>query len=223
MPEVNTVELRVNDITLYYEIAGEGRPLLLLHGNGEDHTIFDTAVPILKPFFRVYAIDSRGHGKSPYTGELHYADMAEDIREFLEQLDLNDAAVYGFSDGGIIGLLAAMDNPRITNLITSGANTAPETVADGLRFLIRVMYRVTGDPKLRMMLKEPHITAEMLSRVSARTLVLAGSKDLVKEADTRFIAASVPDSDLRILASEGHGSYIVHNRRIADILIGCLL
>ena len=149
--------------------------------------------------------------------------MAEDIREFLEKLDLNDAAVYGFSDGGIIGLLAAMDNPRITNLITSGANTVPETVVSGLRIMIRVMYRLTGDAKLRMMLEEPHITAEMLSRITAKTLVLAGSKDLVKEADTRFIAASVPDSDLHILASEGHGSYIVHNRRIADLIIGYLL
>ena len=50
MPEVNTVELEVNNIRLCYEVCGEGRPLLLLHGNGEDHTIFDTAVQILKPF-----------------------------------------------------------------------------------------------------------------------------------------------------------------------------
>ena len=223
MPEEKTVELEVNNIRLFYEVCGEGRPLLLLHGNGEDHTIFDRAVPLLAPFFRVYAIDTRGHGRSLYDGELHYADMADDIREFLEKLDLNDAAVFGFSDGGINGLLAAMDNPRITDLITAGANTTPESITTGMKYLIRIIGSVTGDPKFVLMQKEPQISAEMLSHITARTLVLAGSGDLVKPDDTRFIAASVPDSRLRILDSEGHGTYIVHNRKIADLLLGYLL
>ena len=50
-------------IKLYYEKKGEGAPLIMLHGNGESHEIFDEATEVLKRKFTVYAIDSRGHGK----------------------------------------------------------------------------------------------------------------------------------------------------------------
>ena len=52
----------INGIDLYYETHGSGRPLLMVHGNGEDHTIFDTAVDELKEHFTCYVVDSRGHG-----------------------------------------------------------------------------------------------------------------------------------------------------------------
>ena len=52
----------VNGIQLYYTKTGQGRPLIMVHGNGEDHTIFDEAVGVLKEHFTCYCIDSRGHG-----------------------------------------------------------------------------------------------------------------------------------------------------------------
>ena len=61
----------VNGIDLFYEKAGEGRPLLLVHGNGEDHTIFDEAAAELAGSFTCYAVDSRCHGQSG--GEFHVA------------------------------------------------------------------------------------------------------------------------------------------------------
>ena len=112
----------VNGIQLYYTKTGQGRPLIMVHGNGEDHTIFDEAVGVLKEHFTCYCIDSRGHGQSSPCKELHYKDMAEDMIAFLTELDLIDAAFYGFSDGGIVALLAAMECSRITNLVVSGAN-----------------------------------------------------------------------------------------------------
>ena len=99
----------VNGIQLYYTKTGQGRPLIMVHGNGEDHTIFDEAVGVLKEHFTCYCIDSRGHGQSSPCKELHYKDMAEDMIAFLTELDLIDAAFYGFSDGGIVALLAAME------------------------------------------------------------------------------------------------------------------
>ena len=81
-----------------------------------------------------------------------------------------------------------------------------------------VMYKLTKDPKIRLMLEEPQITSEDLSMIRARTLVLAGSKDLVRETETRQIAEGIPGAELRILNGEGHGSYIVHSEKIAQIL-----
>ena len=112
----------VNGIQLYYEKTGHGRPLIMVHGNSEDHTIFKEAVEVLKEHFTCYTPDSRGHGQSSPCRELHYKDMAQDMIAFMTELDLQDVAFYGFSDGGIIGLLAAMECKRITNLVVSGAN-----------------------------------------------------------------------------------------------------
>ena len=101
------MKISVNGIALHYEKSGEGRPLILLHGNGETHAIFDKALPLLAARFTVYAIDSRGHGESEGADAYHYADMKEDVRCFIQELKLEKPVLYGFSDGGIIGLLLA--------------------------------------------------------------------------------------------------------------------
>lgn len=124
-------KIHVNHVDIFYEKVGQGRPVVLIHGNGEDHTIFDRTVHLLEEKYTCYLPDSRGHGKSQWTGEFHYRDMAEDLIQFLEKLNLRDTAVVGFSDGGIIGLLAAPRTNRITSLVACGANTRPE----GLRGL----------------------------------------------------------------------------------------
>ena len=211
--------ITVNGIDIYYEKTGEGRPLLMVHGNGEDHTIFDKAVQLLKEKYTCYLVDSRCHGKSGSSEELHYQDMADDMIKLMEQLDLNDVIFYGFSDGGIIGLLAAADCPRITTLITSGANLTPNGVKGSLKLLIRVLIRLKKDPKLSLMLNEPHISDELLGRIKAKTLVLAGSRDLVLEKETRHIAAAIPGAVLHILDGEGHGSYIVHKEKVARLIM----
>ena len=67
--------ITVNGLQLFYEQTGTGQPLVLVHGNGEDHTIFDEAVEYLKDSYTCYAIDSRNHGKSESSSELHYEQM----------------------------------------------------------------------------------------------------------------------------------------------------
>ena len=211
--------ITVNGVELYYDKAGEGRPLLLVHGNSEDHTIFNEAVALLKQSFTCYAVYSRNHGRSGAAAELHYEDMAADMIAFMEALELEDVIFYGFSDGGIIGLLAAAECRRITTLITSGANLTPKGVKGSLKLLVKVMNRFKPDPKLAMMLNEPHIGDELLGRIQVPTLVLAGSRDLVKESETRHIAAAIPGARLHILDGEGHGSYIVHKEKIARLIM----
>ena len=211
--------IQIGDISMYYEAAGSGRPLILVHGNGEDHTIFDSCIPLLTDRFTVYSIDSRSHGKSSAAGELHYEDMACDMIAFMDALDLHDVLFYGFSDGGIIGLLTAMKTDRISTLAVSGANVTPSGVKAPLRTLLRIISLFAKDPKIELMLKEPHITAGQLQTIRIPTLVLAGEKDLVKEEETRFIADHIPHSRLHIIKGEGHGSYIVHNAKLARYLI----
>ena len=208
-----------NGISIYYEKKGQGRPLLMVHGNGEDHTIFDKAINLLQEHFTCYAVDSRNHGKSGSKPELHYEDMARDMIAFMEELDLQDVVFYGFSDGGIIGLMAAAMCPRIKTLIVSGANLSPDGVKPWVNTMFRVIYKLNKDPKIALMLNEPDISENLLSDIRAHTLVLAGSRDLILEKETRRIASSIPGAKLHILEGEGHGSYIVHKEKIARLIL----
>ena len=209
----------VNGIQLFYTKTGQGRPLLMVHGNGEDHTIFDEAIDVLKEHYTCYAVDSRGHGKSSPCREFHYKDMAADMIAFMTELDLTDVAFYGFSDGGIVALLAAMECSRITNLVVSGANITTKGTTLPFRLFLKVSSLVKYDPLIELMKNEPDIEPAELSRITVKTLVTAGSRDLIREAETRLIAESIPNARLMILKGEKHGSYIVHSTKIADILL----
>ena len=209
----------VNGIRLFYEQTGEGRPLVFLHGNGEDHTIFEEAVEALFPQFACYCLDSRGHGWSDEVEELHYRDMADDLLAFLEELDLRDAVLCGFSDGGIVSLLAAMETDRISDLIVCGANTRPRALKRKAYLDILFDHRRNPNIYNALLLREPHIPAEDLQRIRARTLVVAGSRDIIRENNTRLIAGSIPGAELLILPGEDHGSYISHSDRIAHIIM----
>lgn len=212
------MKVSVNGVEIYYEQTGSGRPLIMVHGNGEDHTIFDKATNVLKDSFTCYLVDSRGHGQSSAVDVFHYGDMASDMVGFMEELDLEDVVFYGFSDGGIVGILAAAASDRIAALIISGANISPKGVKLKWRLLFRCMYLFKKDPLLELMIREPDVSDEVLRKIRARTLVLAGSRDMIVERETRHIAEVVPGAELRILDGEGHGSYIIHNDRIGEII-----
>ena len=209
---------KVNGVELYYEKTGAGRPLLMVHGNGEDHSIFNEAVKELKRDFCCYTVDSRGHGRSSRVPTLHYEDMADDMIAFMEALNLRDAVFYGFSDGGVVGLIAASRCARITTLIVSGANLSPKGVARKIRLSIWAWNLQKPDDKLALMLREPQISEDTLRAIRAETLVLAGSGDLILPEETRRIAAGIPGAKLQIVQGEDHGSYIVHSTRIAAII-----
>ncbi len=209
---------KVNGVELYYEKTGAGRPLLMVHGNGEDHSIFNEAVKELKRDFCCYTVDSRGHGRSSRVPTLHYENMADDMIAFMEALNLRDAVFYGFSDGGVVGLIAASRCARITTLIVSGANLSPKGVARKIRLSIWAWNLLKPDDKLALMLREPQISEDTLRAIRAETLVLAGSGDLILPEETRRIAAGIPGAKLQIVQGEDHGSYIVHSTRIAAII-----
>lgn len=213
------VTATLSDTTLYYEVSGTGAPLLLLHGNGEDHTIFTELCAALSQDFTVYAIDSRGHGKSIPIKEFHYTDMAEDIVQFIRALGLDRPMVYGFSDGGIIALLLAIEHPEsVSRVVVSGANARPSGLKRLPHLSFLFSYIKTRDPLTKLMLHEPKITAEMLRQIEAPTLVIAGSRDLIRPRHTKWIAASIPGAKLLILPGETHSSYVVNSTKLAPVL-----
>jgi len=210
--------LSVNSVSLYYKQQGAGAPIILLHGNGESHAIFDGLTEKLSLTHSVYALDSRSHGRSG-DAPLDYTEMARDVISFIRELKLEKPILYGFSDGGIIGLLIAMEYPEmLSKLIISGANLHPGGVKGRYLIAMRAVYLFARNPKYKLMLTQPHIDPADLGRISVPTLVLAGSRDMIREAHTRKIAACIPDSTLRILPGETHESYVLDNEKLHEIL-----
>ena len=218
------MRIRVNGIELFYETSGKGPPIILLHGNGEDHTIFDVLTKKLSANYTVYGVDSRGHGKSGKVKTLDYQSMMEDTAAFIRALDIKSPVLYGFSDGGIIGLLLAVRYPDLlSTLIVSGANTHPGGIRRRYALLMKIVYFFTRSPKYKLMLTQPDISRDDLAKIMMPTLVLAGSRDLVRDAHTRMLAARISNSRLRILNGESHASYVVHSKKLYEIIRPFLL
>lgn len=214
------MEFQTAQGSLHYEATGEGKPLILLHGNGENHHIFDKAVPLLAARFRVYAIDSRGHGKSFPVKEYHYQDMAEDIRQFITGLSLEKPVICGFSDGGILALLLASQQPDLLGgAVACGVNTRPDGLKTGWLWLFRAMYLFNRSPLFKLMLTEPDIPPQQLAAIRCPVLITGGSKDLIQQKHLEAIAAQIPGAQLRILPGEDHGSYIIGSETIAEIVL----
>lgn len=211
--------IQLNGQILYYEKKGEGRPFLLLHGNGESVETFRTLIPELSKQYTVYAIDTRGHGQSGIITEFHYQDMADDIAAFINAMHLEKPFLYGFSDGGIIGLLIAMQHPDLLGaMAVSGPNLKPSGCSLPIRIQDSFTYIRTKDPLLKLMLTEPSITKTDLHQITIPTLVLAGSKDLIRISEIKKIAEHIAHSTLQILKGEDHFSYVVKSPKLYPLL-----
>ena len=112
------------DIKHHFIEKGEGAPLILLHGNGENCEYFVGQIDVFSQHFHVYALDTRGHGKTP-RGEAPFTirQFADDLLGFMDGHGLEKADILGFSDGGNIAMVFAMKYPeRVDRLILEGAN-----------------------------------------------------------------------------------------------------
>lgn len=211
--------IHINNININYEVFGEGQPIILLHGNSETHKVFDKLIDCLKKDYTVYAVDSRCHGESEDTKEISYDLMAEDVIAFIKALGLEKPILYGFSDGGIVGLLIAIKAPDLlSKLIVSGANINPNGLQDINLLFYRIANLVSKNKLVKMMVTEPDIKPYQLNKISIPVYVLAGEKDLIKQKHTSLIADSIPNSTLEIIKNETHGSYIVHSDKIYYII-----
>jgi len=217
------MRISVNGVELYYKKSGQGPPIVLLHGNGQDHTIFILLIKKLSANYTVYALDSRDHGKSSKVKHLDYMSKMKDVAEFIRELGIEKPVLYGFSDGGIIGLLLAINFPDIlSKLIISGANTNPDGIKWFSITFLKTWYFFTRSNKVKMMLTQPDITDAELASIRTPTLVLAGHRDFIKEEHTVAMAKNIPGSELRILKGESHTSYVLNSTKIYDIIMSFL-
>ena len=213
------MKVHVNGIDIHYEMDGEGPPILLLHGNGEDHHIFDRLVEDLKKERTVYSIDTRGHGESEKVDSFHYSDMAEDVAAFISELNLKKPMLYGFSDGGIVGLMvAAKYRGLLSGLIASGANLTPKDMKWTSRFAMRLTNIAKRDPLVELMIREPHITDKDLADIDIPVLITIGEKDIISVPHAEHIAETIPDGRLIVVPGENHYSYIIHSYKLFPLI-----
>ena len=210
------------DIQLHYIEKGQGQPLILLHGNGESCDYFEHQIPCFSQYYRVIAIDTRGHGKSP-RGDKPFTikQFAEDLHNFMVEKDIEKAHILGFSDGGNIALEFALNYPeKVEKLILNGANLFPSGVKPLYQWPIEIGYRIAkmfskksieakqNAEMLGLMVNEPHIEPSELSRLTMPVLVIAGTKDMIKESHTKLIYKSLPNAKLEII----EGNHFVANK-----------
>ena len=207
----------MSDIRLHWTERGQGAPLILLHGNGEDGGYFENQLAHFSKNRRVIAPDTRGHGQSPRgSAPFTIRQFADDLRLFMDALSIRQADILGFSDGGNIAMIFAMKYPdRVGKLILNGANLYARGVKPSVQIPIEIGYRVARllahwQPAARrraemlgLMVRDPNLRPSELSQIRAHTLVVAGDHDMIRDGHTRLIARSLPHAELAILPG-GH-------------------
>ncbi|MDO9254717.1 MAG: alpha/beta hydrolase [Bacteroidales bacterium] len=215
--------LDVNGIKMYYEIYGQGEPLLMIHGNGGSISSFINQIPYFSKKYKVIAVDSRAQGKSEdLQDSLSFEMMADDFSALLDKLKIDSCYVLGWSDGGINGMLLAMRHPeKIKKLAITGANLWPDSAAisavdylGGLNYY-NALGKEPQTPNVvhtRKLVKldtfEPHITCEQLQQIKCPTLVIGGDHDIILTEHTMLIAKSIPGAYLWILPNSSHSTLI---------------
>jgi len=236
----------VNGVHTYYEASESGEPLLLLHGGFGGTHLFEKVVPGLAERYRVLVPEQRGRGRTAdVAGPISYQLMADDIVAFLEQAVGEPAQFIGVSDGGIVGLLIAIQRPDLLRrLVTVGANfhrdgligasmwtdLGPDDDAwagprqryadvspDGPDHFAVVFAKVQ-----RMWREEPTLTEDDLARIPIPVLVTVGDDDVVRHAHTVALYEALPHGQLAVIPGASHGVFLekpdLLNRLILDFL-----
>ncbi|GHV54251.1 alpha/beta hydrolase [Synergistales bacterium] len=202
--------INAGDTVLFYEKSGIGSPVILLHGNGEDHHIFDKISAKLRNDFTVYSVDSRNHGKSEKTSDYSYNTMAEDIYRFVEVLNLGRVNLIGFSDGAIISLILAMNHGEtVSKMALLGVNLKPDDFTEESHQFVKNTYEETKDPLFKLMLEEPDIELDAVKGLNIPVLLIAAENDIYKPETFTNLASALPDATLKIMDGHEHDSYIV--------------
>jgi pimeloyl-ACP methyl ester carboxylesterase len=234
-------------VKTWYEVEGQGDPVLLLHGGFCTNETWDPQRADFAANHRVFLPERRAHGHTPdVEGPLSYHDMSSDTIDFLTSVVEKPAHLVGWSDGGIVALLVAIARPDLVRKIAvTGANfkSAPELgMAEGLDELtadapdmgmFRAMYEAASPdgPEhwptvvgklVEMYRTEPDISLEDLGHISAPTLVLVGDDDIVPLEHTLELYRAIPNSELAVVPGTSHTHFMekpsLVNRLILDFL-----
>jgi pimeloyl-ACP methyl ester carboxylesterase len=215
--------ISINGAKQYFEIYGQGAPLVLIHGNGGNIGYMKPQIELFSKKYKVIVMDCRGRGKSELGKDsLTYNQMTKDIVGILDYLHIDSTYVVGRSDGGIIALLLAIHHPeRVKKIVSFAANLTPDTFALYPSFYNEVLRdRKLADEMLakkdntqnwkviqqrnRMMEFQPHISASDLQKIKCPVLVMSTDRDIIREEHTVYIYRNIEKANLCILTGENH-------------------
>ena len=205
-----------NGVKVYYEIYGQGKPMVLLHGNGGSIGSRAKLIPEFASHYQVIAFDARCHGKTDCpAGYLTYEQMASDVSATLTHLKIDSAYIWGQSDGGIVGLLLAINHPKkVKKLLASGANLRPDTTAldPALVPILDRMWEVVKNDSVRskqfkLLVDQPNIKSSDLKKIKADVMIMGGDRDAIRNEHLLEMHKNIPGSLLCILPGTTHFPY----------------
>jgi pimeloyl-ACP methyl ester carboxylesterase len=232
-PAPNGKYAMVNGIRLYYEESGKGIPLILLNPFGGTCASWRPFIPELSKYFRVISLEIPGHGRSDAmdTSVIYsFRKAAEYILGFMDVLKLDSVDIVGTSSPGVIGLYAAMMQPaRVKNLVVIGSQTyfsvetrkvitswgqpikdsvwLAESIKNhgkekGTRLLVQLW-------NFRTNYGNPSLTSDILSTITARTLIIHGDKDdIIPVSQAIEMYNNINKKYLWIVPNGGHLPYM---------------
>jgi pimeloyl-ACP methyl ester carboxylesterase len=224
----------INGIRMYYETYGpeRGVPLVLLHGGGSTIDVtWGRILPFLARDRRVIAVEEQAHGRtSDRNAPVRFETSADDIAALLQHLKIEQADLFGFSNGASVGLQVAIRHPQaVRKLVFASSFTKKAGAQPQLWELIQTadisnmpqplqdaFLRVNPDPaKLKTMHDKDaermrhfaDVPDADLRAIRAPTLILLGDHDIVKPEHALALTRSMPNARLMILVG-GHGDYL---------------
>ena len=222
----------VNGLKMYYEIYGQGKPFVLIHGGGSTiQSNFKKVIPLFAKNRQVIAVELQAHGRTSDRDEdLTFEQDADDITTLLKNLSIDKADFFGFSNGGTTTLQIAIQHPEIVDKIIVGSalakrNGVPEwfweymenASLDNMPEPLKEAYiKVAPDPEglqimhdrdAKRMVNFKDIPDEQIKSIQAPTLIIIGDKDVITPEHAIELNRQITNSQLVIIPG-GHGEYI---------------
>jgi pimeloyl-ACP methyl ester carboxylesterase len=222
----------VNGIKMYYEIYGQGKPLILIHGGGSTiETTFGRVIPMLAKRYKVIAMDLQAHGRtSDRAAPESFEQDADDVVTLLKNLNISKADFFGFSNGATTLVQITIRHPEIVDKIILGSalckrNGVPEQFWDFMKQatlenmpeqLKEAYLKVSPNPEglqvmhdkdAERMVNFKDIPDVQIESIKAPTLIIIGDKDVIKPEHAIEMHRQISNSSLAIIPGV-HGEYI---------------
>ncbi len=222
----------VNGIKMYYEIHGEGTPLVLIHGGGSTiQTSFGKILPILAQHYKVIAVELQAHGHtSDRDSAESFEQDADDVAALLRSLKINKAHILGFSNGGNTAMQIAIRHADLINklvpvssfykregMIAGFWEGMQQATLENMPKLLKTYYlQINNDQKglqtmfnkdKERMLQFKDWSDEALQSIKVPTLLVVADNDVVTTEHAVKMSHIIPNAQLMILPGT-HGSFI---------------
>ena len=222
----------VNGLKMYYEIHGQGKPLVLIHGGGSTiQSTFEKIIPLLAKNRQIIAVELQAHGRtSDRNAPSTFEQDADDIAALLKILKISKADFFGFSNGGTTTLQIAIRHPEIVGKIVLGSALAKrngmpawfwdfmkQATLENMPEQLKTAYKkvaadsnglqIMHDRDAYRMLQFKDIPAEQIKSIKAPALIIIGDKDVITPEHAIELHRLLEGSELAIIPG-GHGEYI---------------